>query len=424
MSSTPAAQKTVIVDHHGHSIVYVAMTSTLYTVICIALIVLLLVILGLLIYYYCYRVRKSYNKVYNTNTVRYSQTPSDQSEDEKSLRKKSMVKRAKFRASSSGGKGHDASPSYSQSGSTLWPTVPVNPHIDISAGHLLLEYIERNLKDQYKLSKEWEGLQDYTPESVSTLVANRPENKPKNRYIEAVPYDHNRVALARVDSDGSDYINASFIVDTDPAHPKYIATQGPQERTLIHFWQMLWEQNVSVIVMLTTLTDMGLSQCYQYWPTSGVACYGHYEVRLVSEHPHSSDYIIRSFYIKNTKAQESRTVTHFQFLSWTSVTAPSSAMPLLEFRRKVNKAHQSQNPLLVHCNGGVGRTGTYILIDMALSRIEKGAKELNLAATVEHLRDQRPNMVRTKAQFEFTVTALVEETGAMLNVSTQQRQKH
>jgi len=86
--------------------------------------------------------------------------------------------------------------------------------------------------------------------------------------------------------------------------------------------------------------------------------------------------------------------------------------------RKVNKAHaRPDTPLLVHCNGGVGRTGTYILIDMALSRIQSGVKEMNLVATVEHLRDHRPHMVMTKAQFEFALRALVEETNAMMDAA-------
>ena len=66
-------------------------------------------------------------------------------------------------------------------------------------------------------------------------------------------------------------------------------------------------------------------------------------------------------------------MTHFQYLTWTSLGAPPLATPLLEFRRKVNKASShNQAPLLVHCSGGVGRTGTYMLIDMALTRIQSG----------------------------------------------------
>lgn len=407
---------------HRHSIVYTAMTSTIYTVICVVVIGILAAILFGLLFIYCRKIRGRYK--YDLKTVRYSPVSTDVSEDESKKGRKRRGTNGSGRSQT--GLAYDAAHYYTPSSSQhLWPSVPVSPHMDISAGHLLLNYIEANLQNQNKLKKEWESLQSYTPESTSTAIANQPENRPKNRYPDALPYDHTRVKLKRENNEsGSDYINASFIVDVDPAHPKYIVTQGPLQNTITDFWQAVWEQDISVVVMLTTLTDMGLSQSCQYWPSSGVATYHTYEVRLVSEHPHSEDYIIRSFYLQNTRTQESRTVTHFQYLTWTSLGAPQTATPLLEFRRKVNKAHTTQDtPLLVHCSGGVGRTGTYCLIDMALTRIQSGAKELNLAATVEHLRDHRPHMVRTKAQFEFALAAVVEETHAMLDAASQ-RQRH
>ena len=50
---------------------------------------------------------------------------------------------------------------------------------------------------------------------------------------------------------------------------------------------------------------------------------------------------------------------------------------------------------------GCGRTGTYCLIDMVLNRMAKGAKEIDIAATLEHIRDQRMNMVKTKVIIGF-----------------------
>ena len=45
---------------------------------------------------------------------------------------------------------------------------------------------------------------------------------------------------------------------------------------------------------------------------------------------------------------------------------------LLEFRRKVNKSYRGRScPIAVHCSDGVGRSGTYILIDMVLNRMSK-----------------------------------------------------
>lgn len=70
---------------------------------------------------------------------------------------------------------------------------------------------------------------------------------------------------------------------------------------------------------------------------------------------------------------------------------------------------------LYFCNSdGAGRTGTYCLIDMVLNRMAKGAKEIDIAATLEHIRDQRPSMVSTKQQFQFVLMAVAEEVHAIL----------
>ena len=50
--------------------------------------------------------------------------------------------------------------------------------------------------------------------------------------------------------------------------------------------------------------------------------------------------------------------------------------------------------MIVHCSDGVGRSGTYVLIDMVLNRMMKGSKEIDIAATLEHIRDQRAGRVK------------------------------
>ena len=51
--------------------------------------------------------------------------------------------------------------------------------------------------------------------------------------------------------------------------------------------------------------------------------------------------------------------------------------------------------LLYFYSDGVGRSGTYVLLDMVLNRMNKGSKEIDIAATLEHIRDQRSGKILT-----------------------------
>lgn len=64
---------------------------------------------------------------------------------------------------------------------------------------------------------------------------------------------------------------------------RYIAAQGPLPNTTSDFWQMNWEQNVNLIVMVTNFTESGQEKCFPYLPLSsesGNNClkFGDYEV--------------------------------------------------------------------------------------------------------------------------------------------------
>uniref|UniRef100_A0A8C2B0H1 Protein tyrosine phosphatase receptor type Nb n=1 Tax=Cyprinus carpio TaxID=7962 RepID=A0A8C2B0H1_CYPCA len=309
----------------------------------------------------------------------------------------------------------------SHSSTPSWCEEPAQSNMDISTGHMILAYMEDHLKNKDRLLKEWEALCSYQAEPSTISAAQSESNIKKNRCSDAVPYDHSRVKLkAEINPSRTDYINASTIIEHDPRMPAYIATQGPLSHTISDFWQMVWESGCTVIVMMTALVEDGEKQCDRYWPDEGSSLYHIYEVNLVSEHIWCNDFLVRSFYLKNVQTQETRTLTQFHFLSWPAQGIPTSTRPLLDFRRKVNKCYRGRScPIIVHCSDGTGRTGTYILIDMVLNRMAKGVKEIDIAATLEHIRDQRPGMVRTKDQFEFALTAVAEEVNAILKALPQ-----
>ena len=43
-------------------------------------------------------------------------------------------------------------------------------------------------------------------------------------------------------------------------------TQHPMENTMFAFWQMVWEQEVSLVV---TLSSIDSQECLPFWPSSG-----------------------------------------------------------------------------------------------------------------------------------------------------------
>ena len=98
------------------------------------------------------------------------------------------------------------------------------------------------------------------------------ENTTRNRYTDVHCYDHSRVKLGQKMSGEStgtvvtnDYINANF-VDGYRQPSAFIFTQGPLPKTFCDFWQMVWEQEVLVIVMTTRAIEKHKTKCGQYWP--------------------------------------------------------------------------------------------------------------------------------------------------------------
>ena len=71
-----------------------------------------------------------------------------------------------------------------------------------------------------------------------------------------------------------------------PTKPfRYIAAQGPGEETTPIFWEMIWQQNVRVIVMLTRIVEgFGFNsvKCAMYWPelVGGVKRFSDLEVQV------------------------------------------------------------------------------------------------------------------------------------------------
>ncbi|XP_066586257.1 tyrosine-protein phosphatase non-receptor type 11 isoform X2 [Prorops nasuta] len=265
----------------------------------------------------------------------------------------------------------------------------------------------------------------------------RPENRAKNRYKNILPFDHTRVRLKDVDTNvpGADYINANYIKNEeiesanigDAIHSKcYIATQGCLPNTIQDFWHMVYQENTRVIVMTTKEMERGKNKCARYWPEEGeLAEYGgDWKVRALSR-TSTADYTLREFLLQGNKANfsESRRIYHYHFQAWPDHGVPSDPGCVLNFLHDVNARQESISlsvspggqgssnigPILVHCSAGIGRTGTFIVIDMILDQIKQHGLdcEIDIQRTIQRVRSQRSGMVQTEAQYKFVYLAVL-----------------
>ncbi|XP_049796152.1 tyrosine-protein phosphatase corkscrew-like [Schistocerca nitens] len=269
--------------------------------------------------------------------------------------------------------------------------------------------------------EEFESLQQQECKHLfSRKEGQKPENRNKNRYKNILPFDHTRVKLRDVDPSvpGSEYINANYIRPDDEAGDSgcgrcYIATQGCLPATTGDFWEMVWQENTRVIVMTTKEVERGKNKCVRYWPEEGQSKdFGRVRVRNLSESS-TADYTLREFAVQHVVAVgDERKVYHYHFQAWPDHGVPSDPGCVLNFLHDVNARQEScgpcAGPVLVHCSAGIGRTGTFIVIDIILDQIKRQGLdcEIDIQRTIQMVRAQRSGMVQTEAQYKFVYLAV------------------
>ncbi|XP_028835711.1 tyrosine-protein phosphatase non-receptor type 2-like [Denticeps clupeoides] len=257
-------------------------------------------------------------------------------------------------------------------------------------------------------------------------VAKYPENRDRNRYRDVSPYDHSRV---RLENSENDYINASFVM-MDEAQRSYILTQGPLRNTCGHFWQMMWEQRTKAVIMLNRVIEKGTEKCAQYWPTKEEKEMffkdTEFSVTLMSEDV-KSYYTIRVLQLHNTKTSESRDIYHFHYTTWPDFGVPESPASFLNFLFKVRESgslESNHGPAVVHCSAGIGRSGTFSLVDTCLVLMgkRKNPTSVDIQKVLLDMREYRMGLIQTADQLRFSYMAIKEGAKCIMGDSSLQNQ--
>ncbi|XP_029429653.1 tyrosine-protein phosphatase non-receptor type 7 [Rhinatrema bivittatum] len=270
-------------------------------------------------------------------------------------------------------------------------------HFLRTSSHVLskekLQERARNLKE---LEEEYSKI---PPNYVNPEELDIPGRASKDRYKSILPNPQSRVCLSRADSqEGSSYINANYIRGYAGQEKAFIATQGPMLNTVTDFWQMVWQERASIIVMITKLKE-GKEKCVLYWPDQE-GTYGQFRI-LVQDTRDYVEYTVRDLTIQ--LKGEDRHVKHFLYSSWPDHQTPESPKPLLRLTAEVEEKRQEavgKGPVVVHCSAGIGRTGCFIATSIGCQEL-KTKGQVDIMGIVCKLRLDRGGMIQTSEQYQF-----------------------
>ncbi|KAI1478930.1 phosphatases II [Daldinia eschscholtzii] len=298
------------------------------------------------------------------------------------------------------------------------------------------KFHELNWAERFRLQ---ESVNNTSP-SFKFARVTAPETKILDRYANIQPWANNRIRL-QVPDGHLDYINASPITLRSPFDPqskpphRYIAMQGPKSGTLDHVWRMVVEQlkSPAVIVMLTETHEGGMEKCFPYFPRTVEEEpwvigeedeFGdgfHAELKCVDIEEHADGAIeVRKLNINVEGREDDMTVWHLLYRRW-----PDFGVPALEdidsffelMRLSKEKNASEDNPRVIHCSAGVGRSGTFMALEHLMREIDSGdVDRLEIDAnrggedivykTVDALREQRKQMVQAESQYLFIYQVL------------------
>ena len=282
--------------------------------------------------------------------------------------------------------------------------------------------------------------------------------KAQNRYNDVLPYKHNLVEVK--DSDGNPiYVNGSYIniPIRNTGEKAFIAASAPVDKSLNNFWEMIYQNKTTLIIMLCNLKESSHQVSSQngiasssnskvcsskYWDEDETKEFGNISVKLINQTEIGIKIVKRELELRYKNQDDIVTITQLHHTNWPDDNAPfldeNDDIDLLigevAKHRAASTVEQSDqvrpSPVLVHCSAGIGRTGAFICLCSMVEVLEvlknkthtslwtdiKGGDEIDkivtrfhdleklrisIFGTVRKVKEQRFGMVKTQKQYEF-----------------------
>ncbi|PIK41516.1 protein tyrosine phosphatase, receptor type, K, partial [Apostichopus japonicus] len=225
------------------------------------------------------------------------------------------------------------------------------------------------------------------------------QNKEKNRRADIIPQDGWRVILQKEDTE-SNYINASF-VDGFVKPNEFIATQIPLAHTKQDFWEMVYEYDITTIILL----DNGETNLDEtpYWPSRDEdLTYGAIVIHLELEEK-EDHFTKRNFTIHHEEDQDEFQCMFLYHLKELPSLQGSLTLldPVCELLRMTGAGilqDQTEGVTLVQCLDGATMSGVFLSSKICIDQIEL-ENGTDVFQAVKRVRKIQPKMVETEAQY-------------------------
>uniref|UniRef100_A0A3P9NCH8 protein-tyrosine-phosphatase n=1 Tax=Poecilia reticulata TaxID=8081 RepID=A0A3P9NCH8_POERE len=233
-------------------------------------------------------------------------------------------------------------------------------------------------------------LQKIPPNFVSAAELDAPGHMMKDRYKTILPNPETRVILKSLEEEpGPDrYINANYVRGYRGAARAFIATQGPMLHTVGDFWDMVWQERSSIIVMVTKLKENNEVRRFDEERQD--------EIQRDQDEGQTNGFIITDLQVQLNS--ERRPVRHYWFSSWPDHHIPECIASLLKLVEEVETQRKSlqpitdavpgNGPIIVHCSAGIGRTGCFIASSICCQQLRETG-HVDILETVCQLRLDR-----------------------------------
>lgn len=263
--------------------------------------------------------------------------------------------------------------------------------------YLKFRFGEESLtQNTLKSSYAFGDLEDLT--EIEAEFAHYNENYDLNRYQNIFSADKEVLKVPKTSTNECGYINGCFF-DLANCNVNFYACQAPLVNTFNDFWNMIWQESIDLIVMLTNWTEGSQEKANNYLPLKEpYTTESRIKVELIKKSLTPDSQFIT---IKLTKHRQTRYLEHLHFISWPDKGTPTEESMhtyIDEFSAKI--ADKKSPRVLVHCSAGVGRTGVFITIYVNL-KIYYPDGFFNIDGFINELRRKRTQMVQTDEQYHF-----------------------